>query len=253
MPDARLAHARWPDVKAALESGKPVVAILPCGATEAHGPHLPLGTDVIISEGVTAFALPKLEEQGVTAFVLPSLAYAPAEYAAGFAGTISISADAAAAVITDIARSLKKQGFKLLALVNSHFDPANVTVLRSVAERIPNEIGLPVAFPDFTRRKLAEQLTPEFQSGACHAGQFEGSLVLASRPELVDDDARMQLPDNPASLVAAFSKGAKTFEEAGGAQAYFGSPKVASNDEGIASYEKMSELVVGSILASLHP
>lgn len=252
MPDARLANARWPDVKAALESGKPVVAILPCGATEAHGPHLPLGTDVIISEGIAAFALPKLEEQGVVAFVLPSLAYAPAEYAASFAGTISISMEAALAVITDIARSLKKQGFSALALVNSHFDPANVSVLRDATESIPKEIGLPVAFADFTRRKLAEQLTPEFQSGACHAGQFEGSLVLASRPELVDDDSRLQLPDNPTSLVAAFAQGAKTFEEAGGVQAYFGSPKGASNEEGIASYERMSELVAAAIKGLLH-
>lgn len=251
MPDARLANARWPDVKAALESGKPVVAILPCGATEAHGPHLPLGTDVIISEGIAAFGLPKLEEKGVSAFVLPSLAYAPAEYAAGFSGTISISMDAASAVITDIARSLKKQGFRLLALVNSHFDPANVAVLRDVAESIPRDVGLAVVFPDFTRRKMAEQLTPEFQSGACHAGQFEGSLVLASRPELVDDDARMQLPDNPTSLVAAFGKGAKTFEEAGGPLAYFGSPKGASSEEGVATYEKMSELLVSAIAAAL--
>jgi creatinine amidohydrolase len=251
MPDARLANARWPDVKAALESGKPVVAILPCGATEAHGPHLPLGTDVIISEGIVAFTLPKLEERGVTAFVLPSLAYAPAEYAAGFSGTISISMDAAAAVILDIARSLKKQGFRMLALVNSHFDPANVAVLREVAESIPRDVGLPVVFPDFTRRKLAEQLTPEFQSGACHAGQFEGSLVLASRPELVDDDARMQLPDNPTSLVAAFGMGAKTFEEAGGPQAYFGSPQGANSEEGVATYEKMSEVVLASVLAAI--
>ncbi len=251
MPDARLANARWPDVKAALEGGKAVVAILPCGATEAHGPHLPLGTDVIISEGIVAFTLPKLEERGVTAFVLPSLAYAPAEYAAGFSGTISISMDAAAAVILDIARSLKKQGFRMLALVNSHFDPANVAVLREVAESIPRDVGLPVVFPDFTRRKLAEQLTPEFQSGACHAGQFEGSLVLASRPELVDDDARMQLPDNPTSLVAAFGKGAKTFEEAGGPQAYFGSPQGANSEEGVATYEKMSEVVLASVLAAI--
>lgn len=251
MPDARLANVRWPDVKAALESGRPVVAILPCGATEAHGPHLPLGTDVIISEGIAAFALPKLEERNIVALILPSLAYAPAEYAAGFSGTISISMDAALAVITDIARSLKKQGFAALALVNSHFDPANVSVLRDAAESIPKEIGLPVAFADFTRRKLAEQLTPEFQSGACHAGQFEGSLVLASRPELVDDDARMQLPDNPASLVAAFGKGARTFEEAGGPQAYFGSPKGANSEEGIATYEKLSELVVASIAATI--
>lgn len=193
MSDARLANARWPDVKAALESGKPIVAILPCGATEAHGPHLPLGTDVIISESIAAFALPKLEERGIHVLVLPSLAYAPAEYAAGFAGTISISMDAALALVLDIARSLKKQGFAMLALVNSHFDPANVAVLRDASETIVREIGLKVAFPDFTRRKLAEKLTDEFKSGACHAGQFEGSLVLASRPELVDDDARLQL------------------------------------------------------------
>ncbi len=251
MPDVRLANARWPDVKAALESGRPVVAILPCGATEAHGPHLPLGTDVIISEGIAAFAMPRLDEKNIVAFILPSVAYAPAEYAAGFAGTISISMDAALAVITDIARSLKKQGFAALALVNSHFDPANVSVLRDAAESIPREIGLAVAFADFTRRKLAEQLTPEFQSGACHAGQFEGSLVLASRPELVDDDARMKLPDNPTSLVAAFGRGAKTFEDAGGPQAYFGSPQSASSEEGVSTYEKMSEAVVATILAAL--
>ncbi len=135
--------------------------------------------------------------------------------------------------------------------MNSHFDPANVAVLREVAESIARDVGLAVVFPDFTRRKLAEQLTPEFQSGACHAGQFEGSLVLASRPELVDDDARMQLPDNPTSLVAAFAKGAKTFEEAGGPQAYFGSPKGANSEEGVATFEKMSELLVAAIVASL--
>lgn len=253
MPDARLANARWPDVKAALERGRPVVAILPCGATEAHGPHLPLGTDVIISEGVAAFALPKLEERDIQAFVLPPLAYAPAEYAAGFSGTISISMDSALAVLLDIARSLKKQGFAMLALVNSHFDPANVAVLRDAAETIVRDIGMKVAFPDFTRRKLAEQLTEEFKSGACHAGQFEGSLVLASRPELVDEDARLRLPPNANSLVAAFAKGAKTFEEAGGPQAYFGAPAAASADEGIASLDRMSDLVVQAIVAQLEP
>ena len=251
MNDARLANARWPDVEAALKGGKPVVAILPCGATEAHGPHLPLGTDVFISEGIASFALPKLEEKSVIALVLPSLAYAPAEYAAGFAGTISIGMDAALAVVLDIAKSLKRQGFKALALANSHFDPSNVAVLREAAELIAKDVGLPVAFPDFTRRKLAQGLTAEFQSGACHAGQFEGSLMLASRPELVDDDVRMSLPDNPTSLVAAFGRGAKTFEEAGGPQAYFGSPKGANAEEGVATFEKLSDMLVEAILAAM--
>ncbi|MBX3473318.1 MAG: creatininase family protein [Planctomycetes bacterium] len=244
-----LAHATWPQIKAALAAG-PVVAILPLGATEAHGPHLPLNTDVIISEGMAQYAVPELEDAGIAAFILPALAYAPAEYAAGFPGTITISAAAAKAVILDIARSLKAQGFACMALANSHFDPANVAMLREAAAEAA-ALGLKVAFPDFTRRKLAQTLTAEFQSGACHAGQFETSLVMAARPELVDEDSRRTAQDNPASLTEAFAKGAKTFEQAGGPQAYFGFPQKASADEGVQTYEALAAALVSAIKAEL--
>lgn len=244
------AHATWPQIKAALAGTRPVVAILPCGATEAHGPHLPLNTDVIISEGMAQYAVPALDEAGFAAFILPPLAYAPAEYAAAFPGTISIGAQAAKAVILDIARGLKAQGFACMALANSHFDPANVAMLREAATEIAT-LGLRVAFPDFTRRKLAQTLTAEFQSGACHAGQYETSLVMAARPELVDEDARRTAQDNPASLTEAFAKGAKTFEQAGGPQAYFGFPQKASAEEGVASYEVMAAALVEAVRTAM--
>lgn len=244
------AHATWPQIKGALAQGRPVVAILPCGATEAHGPHLPLNTDVIISEGMAQYAIPALDDAGITALILPALAYAPAEYAAGFAGTISIGASAAKAIILDIARALKAQGFACLALANSHFDPANVTMLREAANDVA-KLGLKVAFPDFMRRKLAQMLTPEFQSGACHAGQFETSLVMAARPELVDEDARRAAEDNPVSLTEAFGKGAKTFEQAGGPQAYFGFPRNATPDEGVATYEALAAALVEAVKAAM--
>ncbi len=243
-------HNTWPQIKAALDSGTPCVAILPCGATEAHGRHLPLNTDNIISEGVAGYALPALEERSIRAFVLPTLAYAPADYAGGFAGTISISAAAAKAVLLDIARSLKQQGFACLAIANSHFDPANVAVLREAAADIA-AFGLPVAFPDFTRRKLAQTLTDEFKSGACHAGQFETSLVMASRPELVDEAARAQSQDNPNSLTEAFARGARTFEEAGGPEAYFGYPRKATPEEGVETYERMARALVDAVCEAL--
>jgi creatinine amidohydrolase len=240
----------WTDIRDALASGKPVVAILPCGATEAHGPHLPLSTDVIISEGTAGAALAGLKEAGFVAFVLPPLAYAPANYAEAFAGTINVSAASAKALILDIGRSLKRQGFACLALANSHFDPANVAMLREAAEEV-RATGLPVAFPDFTRRKLAQTLTAEFQSGACHAGQYETSLVLAALPELVDDAACRGLADNPASLTEAFVKGAKTFAEAGGPEAYFGYPRHASAEEGLESYRIMAAALVDAVKAAL--
>lgn len=245
-----LSESPWLAVRDALQGGKPVVAILPCGATEAHGPHLPLNTDIIISEGMAEHALPALEQLGYTTFVLPSLAYAPANYAEAFPGTINITATTAKALLIDIARSLKSQGFACIALANSHFDPTNVAMLREAADEI-RALGLPVAFPDFTRRKLAQSMTAEFQSGACHAGQFESSLVMAARPDLVDDAARTHLPDNPSSLTEAFSKGAKTFAEAGGPDAYFGFPREASIEEGAQSYKTMAAALVAAIQDAL--
>ena len=70
------------------------------------------------------------------AFVLPALAYAPAEYAAEHAGTIGIGAETMKQMLLDIAQRLKAHGFACLAIANSHFDPANVAVLREAAEEI---------------------------------------------------------------------------------------------------------------------
>jgi creatinine amidohydrolase len=240
------AENAWPEVRDALQSGKPVIAILPCGATEAHGPHLPLNTDVIISEGMATHALSALAERGYVAVVLPPLAYMPAGYAEAFAGTITVRSATSKALILDIASSLKAQGFACLALANSHFDPANVAMLREAAKEI-RELGLQVAFPDFTRRALAQTLTGEFQSGACHAGQFETSLVMAARPDLVNDVVRRQMADNPASLTDAFAKGALTFEQAGGPEAYFGYPQSASASEGAESFKTMATALVAAI------
>ncbi|WHU04232.1 creatininase family protein [Sphingomonas sp. NIBR02145] len=239
----------WTQVQAALASGQPVVAILPLGAVEAHGPHLPLCTDVIISEGMARRAAALLEAQGMHGFVLPALAYAPAHYAEEFAGTISIGEATARAIILDIAASLKAQGFACLALANSHFDPANVAMLRNLVPAV-EALGLALAFPDFTRRALAAELTAEFVSGACHAGQFETSLVLADRPDLVDAATCRNLRHNPSSLVTAFAAGARTFTEAGGPEAYFGDPAHATAEEGERTSAIMAKALVRAIGAA---
>lgn len=240
------ADQSWATMRDALARGNPVVAILPCGATEAHGPHLPLNTDVIISEGMARRAAATLNQGNLRALVLPPLAYAPAEYAAEHAGTIGISAQAMKRIMLDIARRLKAQGFACLGIANSHFDPANVAVLREAVDEM-RALGMKVAFPDFTRRTLAQTLTEEFISGACHAGQFETSLVMADRPDLVDDLARRALEPNPASLIDAFKRGAKTFTEAGGPDAYFGNPRGATAAEGEASFRIMATALVAAI------
>jgi creatinine amidohydrolase len=245
-----LAEQSWTKVRDALAAGKKVAAILPCGATEAHGPHLPLNTDVIISEGMARRAAATLNGLGIPTYILPPLSYAPAEYAAEFSGTITIGAATFKALLIDIARNLKAQGFACLAIANSHFDPANVSALREAVDDI-RASGFAVAFPDFTRRALAQTLTEEFVSGACHAGQFETSLVMTDRPDLVDEAARSRLATNPSSLLTAFATGAKTFTEAGGPQAYFGDPCSATAAEGGRTFEILQNALVAAVQETL--
>ena len=101
-----------------------------------------------------------------------------------------------------------------------------------------------IVFPDIARRAWASRLTAEFQSGACHAGRYEGSVVMAVAPALVREEIRTELPPNPVSLSDAIRDGKSTFEEAGGPRAYFGFPAEATDEEGLRTIE-----VLGGILA----
>ena len=219
------------------------VAVLPIGATEAHGPHLALGTDVAIADAFAREGGRRLELRGVTALLLPPLTYTVARYAAGFAGTISIQPQTATALIVDIARSLASHGLRYVVLANAHLEPDHIASLRRAVELIEREALLACAFPDVTRKPWALRLGDEFRSGACHAGRYEGSIVMASRPDLVRDHVRRGLPPCDISLSRAIRDGKKTFEEAGGVDAYFGDPAAATEEEG-----RTTIAVLGAIL-----
>lgn len=221
------------------------ILILPVGATEAHGPHLPLGTDGIISEAVAEAVLPKLEEHGLKGVILPTLHFTAAEFARAFPGTVSFRPETVAAVIAELAGGLAEHGFQRLAVANSHLDPTHLSCLARALESLP----LRVAFPNIVRRKLAARLTPEFQSGACHAGQYEGSIVKAARPELVRMQLAAQLPDIESSLVTAIAAGKTSFAEAGGPQAYFGSPRGISAEEGRQSIDILAQMLLEAVLS----
>jgi creatinine amidohydrolase len=207
------------------------IAVLPAGAVEAHGPHLPLGTDVIIAEAMARAGGERLAARGLHVLMLPPLAFAPAPFASGFAGTLNTPAGATTTMVAGIARSLSAHGIRVTAIANAHHDPAQVRALRAAVDEVAAAGGT-LLFPDLTRRRWAERLTPEFRSGACHAGRYEGSIVLAERPELVRREVMAALAPNPQSLVDAIRRGDGTFAAAGGADAYFGFPAEATAEEG---------------------
>ena len=241
----------WIEAREAMTRG--VVVILPIGSTEAHGPHLPLATDVIISEEMSLRAAEKLAAQGIETLVLPAIAYSVTDFSSDFAGTISIKKETAAAMIRDICASLYKQGARLVAIANSHLEPEHIASINDAIEKVKEETGRVVAFPDKRRRRWAATLSEEFRRGDCHAGSYETSLVMAARPELVRDEIRQQLERVPISIAEKIKEGARTFTEAGGTQAYFGDPRAASREEGEAMYEALSDMIVTAVIEALAP
>lgn len=219
------------------------VPILPIGATEAHGPHLPLSTDVIIAEAMAKHGAALLAQSGYEALILPPLAYTSAGFASGFAGTISLRPETEAQLITDIGRALASHGFRFLICANAHLDPAHIGAIKRACAEVTSETKLLAVFPDVTRKPWALRLSDEFRSGACHAGRYEGSIVMAARPELVREEIRKELPENWASLSDAIRAGKHSFEEAGGARAYFGEPAKASSEEGQATIATLGQVL----------
>jgi creatinine amidohydrolase len=240
-----LAAMTWEEARDAGE--RRAAAILPVGAIEAHGPHLPLETDVIIAVAMARSGAERLTARGVETVVLPPLGYTAAGFAQGFAGTISLRAETVTATVVDIGASLARHGFGLLAIANAHLDPAHLVSLDAAAATLRREVRLPVAFPNIAAKPWALRLSDEFKSGACHAGRFETSIVLAERPELVRDTVRAGLPANPMSLSRAIRDGRRSFEEAGGVRAYFGSPAEASAEEGRATIATLGEILAEAV------
>jgi creatinine amidohydrolase len=154
------------------------------------------------------------------------------------------------ALVGDIARSLGAQGFRALAVANAHLDPGHLASLHAAREAA-RDAGVEIVFPDITKRPWGGRLTEEFRTGACHAGRFEGSIVLAERPDLVRDELRRQLPANPRSLSAAIVEGKRTFEEAGGGRAYFGDPAAATAAEGEETIAALGGILADAVIEAL--
>jgi creatinine amidohydrolase len=246
-----LADLTWEDVRDL--AGARAVALLPVGALEAHGPHLPLGTDVIIAEQMARAAGARIAERGFTPVLLPALPFTAAPFAARFPGTIAVEPQTVQALVVDVARELTRHRFSVLGIANAHLDPAHTAALAAAQLRCREQRLLPLACPDVSRRPWVQRLTDEFRTGACHAGRYEGSVVMASRPELVKESIRAALPPNPRSLATAIKEGVRTFDEAGGPRAYFGWPADATAAEGRETIAVLGEILAEAVLAELEP
>jgi creatinine amidohydrolase len=158
--------------------------ILPVGAVERHGDHLPIGTDMMV-----AYELSKIIAQQVDKLlVMPPIAYGTSEHYASFAPTISISAETMISLLKDVLEGIIQHGFKKIIIFNGH--DGNISPIEIAARHtkvLHPEVVIAAQNAWWaTAGKLLPPDTFEVWNGLGHAGEGETSMVLALHPELVD-------------------------------------------------------------------
>ncbi len=185
------------------------IAILPTAAVEQHGPHLPVGTDSYIAEGMLA-ALRRAVPDDLDIRILPVQAVGKSNEHLFAKGTLTLSANTALAVWTEIGLSVARAGIRKIVIVNSHGGNTDVNSILARELRVQaGMLAVKCAWGSFGCP--AGLLTdPEWEFGL-HGGDCETSLMLAIAPGTVDmEQAPDALParwETPVPPVGAVSYG----------------------------------------------
>ena len=201
---------QWSDLVttdfASLDLGR-AIAVLPLGATEQHGPHLPLSVDANLAHSMVQAATPHLPAD-LPALFLPVQRIGSSPEHAAFAGTISLKADTVMRLWTDIAESVSASGVNKLVLFNTH--GGNVGLMDVVGRELRTRLGmlvysvswfnLPLHGPD--GEDILARFSPEEPRFGVHAGQMETAMMLALKPRLVRQ-SKMQVFESSSQARAA--------------------------------------------------
>jgi len=172
--------ASWTDVAAHLAGGAGL-AILPFGALEQHGPHLPLGTDT-----VTAAEVARRLAQRLDAVLLPPVHYGDTWNNAGYPGTLSLSPATVTAIALDLGRSLAASGARGFVVVNGDWGnrmPLSTAMRTLNADGVIAAIALDHPGMDAAIDEVRESAPAA--PGLNHAEEIETSIMLAIAPEQV--------------------------------------------------------------------
>ncbi len=161
------------------------LALLPVGATEQHGPHLPVGTDRFAVEYLAQMAAAEIADD-VPVLVAPTLPFGSSHHHLPFSGTLSLGTETYYRVLSDIAESLVIDGFRRIFILNGH--GGNNEVIQLVARDLALKHPVNLAAASYWTIAWDSLVSDAAHVGAGlpgHSGRFETSLMLALRPELV--------------------------------------------------------------------
>jgi len=238
----RLAERTYPEARRLARDARAVV-VIPLGAIEQHGPHLPLLVDWLGAEELARRVAPHLERAGYRVILAPALPYGASPLARTWPGTVSLARATLRRVIVDVVGSLARHGFRRFVLANYQADPEHLRAMAEAKREIRRGRGargrrLQIEFAGFSPEasSLAAMLDPRVlrlsrsprPAFEWHSGELETALVLARRPELVRRGVARALPPVWVDFRGALRRGARRFEDiAPGGRGYFGWPAAA--------------------------
>ncbi len=166
------------------------IAVIPVGgATKEHGPHLPNCVDFQLAEELKRRVVEKAR-----VIMLPTVPYAYYPAFVDWPGSVSIKPEKFAHYVMDIIRSIARHGIKKFVIINTGVSTTGP--LDVAARELTEELGVRVAVTAGLGHKTVSQLRQE--EGGTHAGEYETSLMLAIRPDMVDmSKAVKEIPPRP--------------------------------------------------------
>jgi len=189
-----------PEVEAFLKSHHTV--IVPTGATEQHGPHLPCAVDTVISAGVVGHALARLAPE-VPAYAMAPITYGKSEEHLHFPGTITLTGETLLATMIEIGESVYRAGFRKLLIVNGHGGQPQIMEIMAREMRLRH--GDYIVVPQHTWRLphvAGRYMADREKKLAMHAGHAETAIMLVGNygiKEAVEPLLRMIWPNGPYS------------------------------------------------------
>ena len=180
----RYGELTWPEIKAA--SDRSLVVVVPIATVEDHGPHLPVDTDLRLCNAVCEEAVSRARDR---ALLVPAINHGYSPHHMDFPGAITIGAHTLIDYGLDVCRSLTHHGFRKILIVNGH--GSNTPFIDIIARLTVVETDTLAAAINYWAapgvREVAESLRESERIGGMnHACEFETSLYLAIRPDLVD-------------------------------------------------------------------
>jgi creatinine amidohydrolase len=176
--------------------------VLPVAAVEQHGPHLPLGTDAVINDGIVARTLEMCRNEEFAVLVLPAQCVGHSLEHTSFPGTLDVDTATLLELWCAVARSAARAGVRKMAILNSHGGQKALVDIAAV--RLRAELGMLVARANYFAFGMPPGLfSNEEIAYGIHGGEIETSLMLHLAPSLVHLDAAADFPSRAAALARA--------------------------------------------------